>query len=278
MKKALLFLGLLLYGFPVAVQAQNNIEKSRKELTEKEGVNYKSSTAAATQSNDTETSWLGQVLAGACMYTIGGVCYYGLIGNYGHEDHLDNDLTRYPYHDAEAGNYYNPKFGEGTIYVFRVDVKDKFIYKSNYLFGNHLEVKVRPSRIFALKADYYQLYEFQKAANTSSNLLLFFFNFAYDRIRFERFNLGWTLGASYIGSGVNRAGFSYGLNAEYFLKKHISFLAGAKWSRINGEPVNAYEAEARYHKSNWFLSLGFERLKIASPNYNFVTLGAGIYF
>jgi hypothetical protein len=224
---------LLLCVLSLQLNAQNKIDRSKKELTEKEGVNYNKASGTSSETDDSgETGWFGRLLGDAFMYTIGGVFYYGLIGDYRHEDHLDNDLTSYPYHDAEAGNYYNPEFGENSVYVFRADVKDKFIYSNNRLFGNHLDVKVRPSHIFALEADYYQLYESQKAAGTSSNLSLFYFNFAYDRIRFNRFNLGWTVGASYIGSGVNRAGFSYGLKAEYFLKERISFLAGAKWSHI----------------------------------------------
>jgi len=50
------------------------------------------------------------------------------------------------------------------------------------------------------------------------------------------------------------------------------------WSRINGLPVNSFELRGKYHKKNYFFSLGYEHLKIASPNYNFVTLGTGIYF
>jgi hypothetical protein len=47
---------------------------------------------------------------------------------------------------------------------------------------------------------------------------------------------------------------------------------------INGLPVNSFELRGKYHKKNYFFSLGYEHLKIASPNYNFVTLGTGIYF
>ena len=272
--------------FTVQVQAQDKIDKSKKALTESEGVNYNkqstSQTSSSSASSSSDSAGLGESVGGAVVEllfkcTIGAV-WYGLVGNYNNEDHLANDLTEYPFYEAEAGNYYNPKFGEGSVYVFRADVKDKFIYSSNDLLGNHLELKVRPFQYFYLKADYYQIYEFQKLAGTSDNLSLFYFNFAYDRLRFERFNLGWTLGASYVGSDVNRAGISFGANAEYFLKKNISFMAGAKWSFINNEPVHAYEFESRWHKKNYYITAGFEHLRIASPQYNFVTLGAGVYF
>jgi hypothetical protein len=281
MKKTLLSCLLAMALLPVRMNAQEKIDKSKRALTESEGVKSSNSTSSSSSSSDDDTSF-GESLAGEVIfvlfqYTLG-AAWLGAVGSYENEDHLSNDLTRYPYHDPGSGNYYNPEFEEESVYVFRVDVKDKFLYSSNDLLGNHLEAKIRPFQYFYLKADYYQIYEFQKLAGTSDNLSLFYFNFAYDRLRFNRFNLGWTLGASYVGSGVNKAGFSYGLNAEYFLKKNISFLAGAKWSHINAQPVHAYEFESRWHRRNFYVTAGFEHLKIASPNYNFITLGAGIYF
>ena len=160
--------------FTVQVQAQDKIDKSKKALTESEGVNYNkqstSQTSSSSASSSCDSAGLGESVGGAVAEllfkcTIGAV-WYGLVGNYNNEDHLANDLTEYPFYEAEAGNYYNPKFGEGSVYVFRADVKDKFIYSSNDLLGNHLELKVRPFQYFYLKADYYQIYEFQKLAGT----------------------------------------------------------------------------------------------------------------
>lgn len=279
MKKSILFLLIALALVPYGMQAQNKIDRSKKELNEKETVNY-SNTGRPSQSGSSSnrSNSFGQSLMGSIvMYTIGAVFKYGLIGDYRYEDHLYNGLTEFPYHIPETGNFYTPRHSEGIPNNFRLDIKDKFIYSNNNLFGNHLEAKVRPFQYFYIKADYYQLYEFQKVAGTTDRMSLFYFNFAYDRIRMERFNLGWTLGASYIAGSVNRGGFAFGLNAEYFLKKNISFMGSAKWSSVNYQPVNAYELESRFHNNNLFLSLGYERLKIASPVYNYITLGGGIY-
>lgn len=269
----------LLLSFALAshqMQAQNKIDQSKSEIKQKRedaGRASSSSSSDSSSFDDDDNPLLFELF----IYTLGAAFKYGIIGDYANEDHLSNDLTKYPYHEG-TGNYYNPKFGEGYIYVFRVDVKDKFLYHNNSLYGNHLDVKIHPFRHFYLTTDYYQLHERQKAAGTSDDLSLFYFNFAYDRIRFERFNLGWTLGASYIGNDVNRAGFAYGLNAEFFLKKNISFQGSAKWSAINGHPVNAYEVETRIHRKQFFITMGYEHLKIATPTYDFMTVGVGIYF
>ncbi|NDI98637.1 hypothetical protein GWA97_06080 [Flavobacterium sp. LaA7.5] len=272
------FLLLLSLTFTISqVQAQHKIDQSKNDLKQKRQAAGKTGSASSSSSSSSSSGNNDNpLLANILIYTVGAVFIYGAIGDHGNEDHLSNDLTEYPYHEG-TGNYYNPKFGEGYIYVFRVDVKDKFLYHNNNLYGNHLDVKIHPFRHFYLTTDYYQLHERQKAAGTSDNLSLFYFNFAYDRIRFERFNLGWTLGASYVGNDVKRGGFAYGLNAEYFLKKNISLQGSAKWSVINGEPVNAFELETRIHRKQFFITLGYEHLKIATPTYDFMTIGAGFY-
>ncbi|KAF2518898.1 hypothetical protein E0W68_06475 [Flavobacterium salilacus subsp. salilacus] len=277
MKRYLLL--LLSLTFTISqVQAQHKIDQSKNDLKQKRQAAGKTGSASSSSSSSSSSGNNDNpLLFELFMYTLGATFKYGIIGDYANEDHLSNDLTEYPYYEG-TGNYYNPKFGEGYLYVFRVDVKDKFLYHNNNLYGNHLDVKIHPFRHFYLTTDYYQLHERQKAAGTSDNLSLFYFNFAYDRIRFERFNLGWTLGASYVGNDVKRGGFAYGLNAEYFLKKNISFQGSAKWSVINGEPVNAFELETRIHRKQFFITLGYEHLKIATPTYNFMTIGAGVYF
>lgn len=277
----ILTLILLSFLTVTGVAAQGKIDRSKDDLG---GSNTNTDFpplnpgTTSTSSDDSDSSLLGELIATVFMYTVGGVAYYGLLGDYENEDHLYNDLTQYPYLEGTSGNFYQLKENEASVYVFRIDFDGKFIYSNNDLFGTHLEAKIRPLPAFYFKADYYKLFEFNKAAGTRDELSLYYFNFAYDRIRLERFNLGWTAGASYVGSGVDRAGFSFGVNAEYFLKNRISFGAGAKWSYINGEPVHAYEFESKIHRKKYFFGVGFEHLKIASPQYNFITLGGGLYF
>ena len=160
----------------------------------------------------------------------------------------------------------------------RFDVENHFLYSNNNSFGNHLKAKFRPFQYFYVQADYRELLEKNMLTNHFSNLSLFQFNVAYDRIRFKKFNLGWTLGATYVGNDVQKVGFSYGLHTDIFAIKNISFNSAMLWSKINSLPVNSFELRGKYHKKNYFFSLGYEHLKIASPNYNFVTLGTGIYF
>ncbi len=269
---------ILLILFSAPANGQNRINKSKQQLNQKQSSSNLSSPRSATSSSSSgsgSSSLLGGLVYGVFTYTVG----ITLFGGYSFEGHLHNKQTEYPFYIPEHGNYFNHELHpNGNVTNFRLDLKDKFMYSSSSLIGNHLEAKIRPFQYFYVKADYYQLFEFQEQEGTSDQLSLFYFNFAYDRIRLSRFNFGWTLGASYIAGDVNKAGFAFGLNAEYFSKRNVSFLAGAKWSGINGQPVNAYEIEGRFHKKNWFASIGCEHLDIGSPNYNFVTIGGGAYF
>lgn len=202
---------------------------------------------------------------------------YGLlIGDYTDENHLNNNLNSHPFSNKGKGNYTETDTLNHSN--FRLDLENHFVTSGNDLKGNHLDVKIRPSKYFYLKTDYYQLFEHNTFTNQNDGLSLFFFNFAYDRIRTESFNFGWTMGGSYVGNEVQKGGFSYGFNAEYFMDNNISLSVDSKWSSINYNPVNSLELKAKYFKGNYFGSIGYERLKIGSPVYNLIGIGAGIYF
>jgi len=145
-------------------------------------------------------------------------------------------------------------------------LENNLLYSSNRLYGNHLKVKIRPFHYFYVQTDFHQLYEKNDLSNTTDRLSLFHFNLGYDRVRFENVNIGWTIGASYVGNDVKKAGLSFGIHTEMFFSHNISLAAAAKWSAINGKPVNVYDIQARYHANRYLVSLGFGHLRIASPN------------
>lgn len=86
------------------------------------------------------------------------------------------------------------------------------------------------------------------------------------------------MGASYVANDVRKAGLSFGLNADCYLSKRISLSGSAKWSSINQRPVNALEIQGKYHINRFFISSGYDYVKIGSPSYKFFKFGGGIYF
>jgi hypothetical protein len=160
----------------------------------------------------------------------------------------------------------------------RLDIQNNLLLSATDIQGNHLKVKFRPSKYFYLQGDYNQLIEFNATDNGNSYLSLFSLNFGYDRLRFEKVNLGWTIGANYVANDVNKFGFTYGLNTDLFPIRNLSLSASARWGKINNVPVNIFEIKARYHQKRYFYSIGYENIKIGSPEYDFGTIEFGIHF
>ncbi len=271
---------LILFTFSSGIYAQK-IDKSKDELKSgKEDTRPPLPTEPINQNTPTTVRESNDNLGiGAFFVEVGFyITLYAAIGDYRNEDHLYNTLSPYPYFDKKSGNFI--KYDEDSISSKRVrfDVENHFLYGNNASFGNHLKGKFRLFQYVYVQTDYRELMERDKFAKTNSNLSVFQFNLGSDRLRFEKFNLGWTLGATYIANDINEAGFSYGLNTDIFAFKNVSFNSAMIWSKINGLPVNSFEFRGKYHKKNHFFSMGYENLRIASPSYNYATFGAGFYF
>ena len=279
-----LYLTLLLIFLSLNCLSQSKLDQSKKDLNksaEKRGETvkkYPDSLAPETNGSSSSSSYSSsdpdsfESLIGGAIIT--GVMYltvYSVIGNYESEFQLQNNLTTNPYNFEKTGNYIdNETVNKGLM---RLDVDNQLLLSSHSVLGNHLKAKLRPLKYFYLQTDYYQLVE----VDNLSSLALFNFNFCYDRLRFERFNLGWTMGANYIPNDVKKAGFTFGFNTEWFITKPFSLFSAFKWCRINQQPVNQIELQGKYHFNKYFLSVGYEYMKIGSPQYNFVSVGGGVY-
>lgn len=271
---------LFVFTFSMNVFSQDKLEKSKKEIAKgaKRSDGSGGRRSHGSSGYDSHQGPLEYMIFNGLVQGFMFVTYYSAIGNYRAEDHLHRRLTDYPYCDeGHFGNYESPDAPNPSEKIFRIDLGDQYLYNNGGLHGNHLKLKIRPFQYFYLQADYYRLTEKRLVVNSISDLSLFNFNLCYDRVRLERFNLGWTLGCNYIGSDVRKAGFSYGLNAELFLAKNLSLKGSMKWSLINDSRVNELEILGKYHIKRCFISLGYEHLKIGTPLYDFVSMGGGIY-
>ncbi len=258
--------------------SQGKIDKSKDELKKSsksiDRQPKKSGSFSSNSSDDSFEFFIFRIFAEAFLF----VTYNTAIGNYENENHLHNNLTNYPFYDHFSGNYKGNDSVPTLTKNFRIDLDNKLLYYNDKLFGNHLKAKIRPFKYFYFQTDFVQLLELDKDNRDYSNISLFDLNFCYDRIRFERFNLGWILGVKYIGNDIKKAGFNYGLNTDIFISHNISLYSSMKWSMINNVAVNEFEIEGKFHRKNHFFSIGYEHFKIGSPNYDLISLGGGIYF
>jgi len=206
------------------------------------------------------------------------VSYYAIVGNYRHENHLYNDLSAYPYEKNTDGNYVKYDSISQTTNPFRIDIENHFLYSQKNLRGNHFKLKIRPFQYFYIQTDYHQLIEKNQISQENDYLSLFHFNLNYDRLRLEKWNLGWSAGMNYVANDVQKVGFNFGVHSDVFLGSKTSISGSANWGWINENPVNLFDFHVKYHLKKSFIGLGYEHLKIATPSYNFVSFGGGIYF
>ncbi len=273
MKRILL---LVTFLFAFSGFSQDKLGKSKSELNSKSSSSIsRMSSSSSSSFSESDSPFLG-LFGEVLVFIPVTILKYGIIGDYNNEEQLYNRVSQYPFYEEGVGNF--TIFDSVGRKQLRFEIENNFLYSNNDLFGNHLEARLRPFQYFYLQGDYRQLWQYDVLTESNDQLALFNFNIGYDRIRWERFNFGWTLGATYVGNEVNKAGFSYGLSTDFFLTKKVSFGASAKWALINQNPVNTFKLQSRFHKKNYFLSVNFEHLKIASPVYNFVGFGGGIYF
>jgi hypothetical protein len=151
--------------------------------------------------------------------------YYSIIGNYDIENHLHNNLSNYPYDSNLSGNFENSDSVSPTINYLKARLENQLLLSHNNLYGNHLKAKIRPYQYFYIQTDLYTIIEYNKAEKNYANLSLLNINICYDRIRFDRFNLGWSLGLNYVGNDIKKVGFTYGLNTDVFFQNHTAYIA-----------------------------------------------------
>lgn len=272
-----LFVLLLIASLPIF--SQTKIDQSKEELKEGSEVHetdtytHQNRPRKHRRTRDEEANPLTQLVTDIFAYTT----YFAVIGNYQIEDHLYNSVAPYPYAPGFTGNYKGYDSISQTFNRFRMDVSDQFLYNNKDLFANHLKVKIRPFQYFYLQTDYHQLMAFDKQTDSYDHLTLLHLNVHYDRLRFEKVNLGWHIGMNYVGNDVQKAGFNMGLNTEVFIGNHISMNLAGKWGWVNQTPIQVLECQAQYHINHTFISIGYEHLEIGSPDYDFAAIGFGVY-
>ena len=202
------------------------------------------------------------------------VSFYPIVGNYYMENHLYNNISDYPFQSIKKGNYIDSDVSKPKH--FRIDIENHFLFSNEKDYGDHFKIKIRPFHFFYLQSDFFQIIGFNKNKNYPS-FSVFNFSFCYDRLRFQRFDLGWTGGLNYVGNRIQKAGISGGFNMNWFVFQYLSINSSVKWGLISKKPVNNFETQIKFHPKNYFVSIGYETLKAIYVRYHFLSVGIGVY-
>ncbi len=280
-----ILVAFLILVIPFVASAQSKLKQSKTDVREgyagshsvqQTGQTYGEPTHAAPNGSsvwdfDDSDNFFASLAAAVVV----SVTYYTAIGYYGGEYHLYNNLSKYPFCDKEAGNY-SPKIESSeAVKPWRIDVRNSVLIGFDNVYGNHLELKLRPIKYVFLSTSYRQLVE--KYKGDTEYLTLFNFSLNYDRLRFRNLNLGYSLGCNYLANEVKEASFALGFNFEAFALKHFSLLGDFNWGTRSGATLKTFELDASYHIKRYKISCGYEFMQIGKPMYNFLTVGVGVY-
>ncbi|WP_299313488.1 outer membrane beta-barrel protein [uncultured Aquimarina sp.] len=274
--KRTVFFSLLLFIISSSSFSQGKLEKAEKGLSKNN--NYYSSPSnsrtSSSSSYDNNSLWggLAMVFIEIGLYAT----YYGLIESPTEQEHRASNafITKHPYHSSNRGNYaYN---WDGDTNLSRITLTNRFIAENSELYGNHLNADFRFLRRLSIEADYLQLWENNTFFGNNS-LATFTFLAKYHRVRTERFNAYWGMGATYIGGDVEELGFTYGIGAEYFFAKPLSLELNYNQTLINTRSSDKLNFSLNYHIDRFKVTGGYEYLRIGGIGFSTFSVGVGIF-
>ena len=276
MKHTLLFF-LIVIVFNSVSYSQGKIEEAEESLKKTKNTNSKSRSQSiyTDSTSDSEDNFLTEVVGGLFVqifaYTAYGIAFESPFET----QHKGSGafITQYPYKNSDTGNY-SYDWNEDTE-IFTTSITNRFIFETNKVYGNHLNVDMRFLKRVGLELDYLQLWE--ENTNFGNNALAVYTVLAkYNRVRTERFNAWWGLGAAYVDGEVNELGFTYGLGAEFFLIEPFSLESNFNQTLINDNSVNKFNALLNYHRKQYKFTGGYEHLKMGNIGFSNFTFGIGI--
>jgi hypothetical protein len=186
----------------------------------------------------------------------------------------DAEIAHYPFEKGHQGNFI---YTDSTNYMsIRFDIRNNFVIENNSLYGNNFAANFRFLKRFALDVDHVYLTE--KVAEGKDFFSMYSSLLKYYRIRTQRFDAWYGLGAVYVASGVNTFGFGAGFGAEWFVVKPISLDFSHKWGYINENTVNKTKLLLKYHIKNYHISSGYEQFKIGVSKIDAFSIGIGLSF
>ncbi len=271
------FIFLLLFQYSFCQGKLNKAEESLKKSIEQINWDDNSSNSSGSYNSYSENDnplflAFGRLLVEVGLY----VTYYTLVETPAERERAGSTafITKHPYFNSKKGNY-SYEWGQDTQ-LLSTTFRNNFIVENSKLYGNHLTAELRFFKRMSLEADYLQLWE-RNTFFGDNSLAVFTILAKYHRIRTERFNAYWGIGASYIAGEVKELGFTYGLGAEYFFAKPMSIEANFNQSSFNYNTSTKFNALLNYHINQFKLSGGYESFSIGDVNFSTFSIGMGIF-
>lgn len=259
--------------------SQSKIKKAEESLKKNKNTSIKttSTTSRHKTSSYTDGGFLentfGRFFAELFLYTTYGTLIESPFE--GNDPNRKASLTKHPYFNSNNGNYTYKK--NESFAIGRTTISSRYFFENSRIDGNHLNIDIRFFNRLALEVNYLQLWENNTNFGNHS-LAIYTSLIKYHRVRSQKFDAWWGLGASYTDGNIDELGFTYGLGAEVFLGKPISLESNFNQTLINNETINKFNGFLNYYISQYKIIGGYESLKIGSQKFSNITFGLGVSF
>jgi hypothetical protein len=239
--------------------AQGKLDRAKDDLKDPAPKSAYSSDSEGGNDHDGGTTFLGGIMLDLFYFA----SYGALIGNV-----QPRSIASYPYADGVNGEY---SFPEDVVVLKKSEfmVSNTLTLQSG-TFGNDFKLNYRFLPFLGVEANH--LHFFDRLDENSdlgiSSILLNFY-----RIREKRVTGFWGLGATYVGSDVDKAGFVYNLGLDIYIANPVSVGILWKQSFINESSVNELRALVRYHMKKLAIHGGFIHYKIGEEGFPSAAIG-----
>jgi hypothetical protein len=199
---------------------------------------------------------------------------YGLLIETPMEADYDMSFSKAPYFGKNIGDYTDE--GDDSK-PFRIDASGAFLTDNANIIGATMNLKIRPHVRFNLEMEHTGLYERLPFGETDQ-LAMTSFVINYQRLRLKPLTLSWGLGATHVGSGVDKFGFTMAAAAEVFIKRPVSLYANIKQTFVNETSISNFNVGLKYFIKSYYLGAGYHSINFGGSHVPMLGIHTGIYF
>lgn len=251
-----------------SINAQGKLNRAKDDLS---GGSSSSSSSRSSNSsdswdddNDDDEGYFAEFFSEIIDHVVCGIFFGDMERKYFYD---------YPYANGSHGEYAFPDENV-PLKSMQLMISNTFFASGKEFYGNDAKINFRFMRLLGVEVNHLHFFEDRPKSELGINSLML----NYYRVREKKVTGFWGVGATHVGSGVDKVGFAYQLGVDVYLDKPISLSALWKQSFINGSSVDEFKLHARYHLKRLSVHGGYNRYKLGTVKINSMGIGLDYRF
>ncbi|MBI1227051.1 MAG: hypothetical protein GC192_17600 [Bacteroidetes bacterium] len=188
----------------------------------------------------------------------------------------------YPYADDENGLYLPAEYE--PVKKMSLQLTGHLQTDEDAVYGGYLQARFSPNRAISLDVNRLQLLETlddDQGGTSTDHFSITNFNFAYNRIHHEKFQLWWGAGLMLLNGGGNEILYgspSFNGGFTWYFKKPLSLYADTQLGAPNGVLARQNQLRVQVHLKQFMVYAGFQGTKVGDVRLPSVAVGTGVWF